>query len=154
MQTEYSKIYILIKENVDIGHALLACAHGTLMCYLKFKENPDFDEYLKNSFRKCVCKVNDKEFENAKKFDDYVIVTKSALGNDETALVFKPRKEWPKAFQFYKLWKDKFEPDKSKYKKFDTKDIIENYNFLKNSQIQLDTEAQKILENHLWDLTE
>ena len=90
---------------MDIGHALLACAHGTLMCYLKFKDKEEFKEYLTNSFRKCVCKVNDKEFEAAKKFEDYIIVTESALGNAETALVFKPRKEWPKAFKFYKLWK-------------------------------------------------
>ena len=109
----YSKIYILIKQDVDVGHALLACAHGSMMCYLKFKDTPEFDEYLKNSFRKCVCSLNDKEFEAAKQFDDYVIVTESALGNAETALVFKPRMEWPKAFKFYKLWKGDFVKDPS-----------------------------------------
>ena len=130
--SEYSKIYILIKENVDIGHALLACAHGSLMCYLKFKDTPEFKEYLENSFRKCVCSLNEKEFENAKKFDDYVIVTESALGNAETALVFKPRLEWPKAFKFYKLWKGDFIPDKSKYVKFDTSKLNNDLPCLKS----------------------
>ena len=124
MQTNYSKMYILIKEDVDIGHALLACAHGTLMCYLKYSNTPDFEEYLKNSFRKCVCKVNEKEFEQAKKFENYVIVTESALGNAETALVFSPRLVWPKAFQFYRLWKGDFKPDKEKYVKFDTSKLF------------------------------
>lgn len=118
-----SSIYFLIKEDVDIGHALLACAHGSLMCHLKFGDTEEFKEYLYNSFRKRICKVNEKEFENAKKFDDYVIVTESALGNAETALVFKPRKEWPKAFKFYRLWKGDFIPDKSKYIKFDTTNL-------------------------------
>ena len=128
MQTEYSKIYILIKEDIDIGHALLACAHGILMCYLKFKDREEFKEYLANSFRKCVCKVNEKEFEAAKRFEDYIIVTESALGNAETALVFSPRKEWPKAFKFYRLWKEKFIMDKNKYIKFDTSKLTNQDN--------------------------
>ena len=142
MQTQYSKIYILIKEDVDIGHALLACAHGSMMCYLRFGDTPEFKEYLDNSFRKCVCKVSNKEFEYARKnFDEFVIVTESALGNAETALVFKPRIEWPKAFQFYRLWKDNFKPDKEKYVKFDTSNLTK----------QPDYEAAKILEDNLWN---
>lgn len=102
------KMYILIKEGVDIGHALLACSHGSLMCYLKFKDKIVMSDYIdsnKQNFRKCVCKVKEAEFEKAKTYEDFVIVTESGLDNMETALVFCPREEWPKFFQFLRLYK-------------------------------------------------
>jgi hypothetical protein len=34
-----------------------------------------------------------------------VVLTESALGNEEVAIVFKPRKEWPKMFKFFRLYK-------------------------------------------------
>jgi hypothetical protein len=38
-------------------------------------------------------------------FEDHVILTESALGNQEVAIAFKPREEWPKAFKFFKLYR-------------------------------------------------
>ena len=46
-----------------------------------------------------------KEFDKAKTFEDCVVLTESALNNKEVAIAFKPRKEWPKAFRFYRLFK-------------------------------------------------
>ena len=102
------KMYILIREDVDLGHAFLAAAHGTLQCYLKFKDRPIMAQYIDPSlpnFRKCVCKVSLAEFNKAKTYEDYVIVTESGLGGMETALVFCPREEWPKFFSFVKLYR-------------------------------------------------
>ncbi|VAW82962.1 hypothetical protein MNBD_GAMMA12-3091 [hydrothermal vent metagenome] len=99
------KMYILIKENIPEGFAILAAAHASLAGYLKFKEEPEVKEWLLGRFYKVVCKVNTKEFEKAKGFEGNVVLTESALDNEEVAIVFKPRDEWPKPFKFYKLYR-------------------------------------------------
>jgi len=99
------KMYILIRESVPTGFAMLAAAHASLACYLKFKDTPEVAEWLSGPFFKAICKVNDQEFERAKEFDDHVLLTESALDNQEVALAFKPREEWPKSFRFYRLYK-------------------------------------------------
>ena len=99
------KMYILIKDDVPLGFAMLAAAHASLAGYLAHQDDPDVIEWLSGPFYKVVCKVNDKEFERAKTFDDPLVITGSALDGAEVALVFKPREEWPKPFKFYKLYR-------------------------------------------------
>ncbi len=99
------KMYILIRESVPTGFAMLAAAHASLACYLKFRDTSEVSEWLSGPFYKAVCKVNDEEFENAKEFEDHVVLTESALDNQEVALAFRPREEWPKSFRFYRLYK-------------------------------------------------
>lgn len=99
------KMYILVKESVPVGFALVAVAHASLAAYLKFKDTPEIESWLSGPFYKTICKVTDKEFETAKSFDDNVVITESALENQEVAIAFKPREEWPKAFKFYRLYR-------------------------------------------------
>ena len=99
------KMYILIKEDIPMGFAMVAAAHASLAAYLKFQQREDLKEWLNGSFKKAVCIVNNKEFDKAKEFEDSVILTESALDNREVAIAFCPRKEWPKAFKFYRLYK-------------------------------------------------
>ena len=99
------KMYILIRESVPTGFAIVAAAHASLACYLKFKDTSEVSEWLSGPFYKAVCKMNDKEFEDAKEFEDYVVLTESALDNQEVVLAFRPREEWPKPFKFYRLYK-------------------------------------------------
>jgi len=99
------KMYILIKDDLPAGFAVLAAAHASLAAYLKFKDSSEIVEWLSGSFFKVVCSVNDKEFEKAKQCPDNVVITESALDNLEVAIAFKPRQEWPKPFKFYKLYK-------------------------------------------------
>jgi len=77
------KMYILIKESVSIGLAA----------------------WLSGPFFKVICRVNDAEFERAKDAGDFVIVTESKLDDEEIALAFKPRAEWPRSFQFFQLYR-------------------------------------------------
>ncbi len=98
-------MYILIKDDVPVGFATLAAAHASLAAYLKFQDTPEVLEWLSGPFYKAVCRVNDKEFEKAKTFDDHVVLTESAFDNQEVAIAFKPREEWPKPFKFYRLYK-------------------------------------------------
>ena len=99
------KMYILIKDSVPLGFALVASAHASLAAYLKFQNSIEIKEWLSGPFRKTICKVNDAEFNRAKEVIDHVIITESALDGKEVAIAFKPRYEWPKAFKFFKLYR-------------------------------------------------
>ena len=100
------KMYILIKDTVPLGFAVLAGAHASLAAYLKFKDTPEVAAWLSGPFYKAVCKVSEREFEQAKTFPDHVVLTESALGNAEVAIAFKPREERPKPFKFYRLYRE------------------------------------------------
>jgi peptidyl-tRNA hydrolase len=100
-----SKMYVLIRESIPLGKALVAAAHAPLVCYLEHAEHPGMVEWLANSFAKAVCKVNDVEFEKAKEVADHVVITESTLDGQEVALVFVPREEYPKHFVFFRLYK-------------------------------------------------
>jgi len=100
------KMYILVRDDVPLGFAMVAVAHASLAGYLEFQHTPEVREWLDGPFFKAVCKVNAKEFENAKQVADHVVLTESALGNQEVAIVFKPRNEWPRMFKFLKLYRD------------------------------------------------
>lgn len=99
------KMYILVRESVPAGFAIVSVAHASLAAYLKFKDTPEVTEWLDGPFYKTICRVNDSEFKTAKAFDDNVVITESALDGQEVAIAFKPRLEWPKPFRFYSLYK-------------------------------------------------
>ena len=99
------KMYILIKDSVPLGFALVATAHASLATYLKFKDTLGIQKWISGPFQKVICKVSDDEFEQAKKYSDIVVLTESALGGQEVAIAFKPREEWPKEFRYYELYK-------------------------------------------------
>ena len=99
------KMYILLKDSLPEGFAVLAAAHASLACYLKYQEYEDMQTWVSGTFYKVICKVNEKEFEKAKSFEDHTVLKESALDNQEVAIAFKPREDWPKAFKFYKLYK-------------------------------------------------
>jgi peptidyl-tRNA hydrolase len=98
-------MYILIRESVPVGFAVLAAAHASLACYLKYRESSEVATWLSGPFYKVICKVSDDEFEKAKTFEDSVTLTESALSGQEVAIAFKPREVWPKAFKFYRLFR-------------------------------------------------
>lgn len=99
------KMYILVRESVPTGFAMLAAAHASLACYLKYRDTPEVAVWLAGPFYKVVCRVSDAEFEVAKDFEDNVVLTESGLGGAEVGIAFRPREEWPKAFKFYRLYK-------------------------------------------------
>ena len=99
------KMYILIKDSTPPSYAIVAAAHASLGCYLKYQDDPDVKEWVSGPFNKMICSVNEKEFENAKTTEGHVVITESQLDGAEIALVFKPREEWPKMFKFFRKYK-------------------------------------------------
>ena len=98
-------MYILIKESVPVGYALVAAAHASLAAYLRFAESAEVRQWLAGPFYKAVCRVSDDQFQSARECPDHVVITESALDGQEVALAFKPRDEWPKAFRFFPLYR-------------------------------------------------
>lgn len=99
------KMYILVRDDLSSGFAMLACAHASLAAYLKFSETPEVREWLDGPFSKVICQVSEKEFEIARQVEDNLVLTESALDNREVAIAFKPRQEWPKMFRFFRLYR-------------------------------------------------
>jgi len=100
------KMYILVRDDVPLGFAMVAVAHASLAGYLAFRDTPEVAQWLSGLFFKAVCKVNATEFASAKHVADHVVLTESALDNQEVAIAFKPRDEWPKMFKFLKLYRE------------------------------------------------
>jgi len=106
-----SKMYILLWDGLDIGHAVNTAAHAGAMICSKYgwdKEDPVMAEWYRLSFRKVTCKVTRDELEKAKTYFpqwEFFPVTESAYEGQEVALVFKPRKEWPAFFRSLSLYK-------------------------------------------------
>lgn len=103
------KTYILVKEDVDIGHAMVAVAHAGAILILEghtADATPTFMAWLKDSFKKVVCKVNSEQFHKAAQAaENRYIVTESSLGGKEVAIVFQPREEWPEMFKTFPLYR-------------------------------------------------
>ena len=48
------KMYILVRDDVPLGFAMVAVAHASLAAYLKFKDKPDVQQWVSGPFsRRC-----------------------------------------------------------------------------------------------------
>lgn len=120
----YSKLYIAVLDTVPDNMVPTLVAHSILGAHLKFYSetsclvdplisellNNGYYEWLSDSFRKCVVRVNRKEFEKIKQ------LTKVYLGHENTTLngekscaVVYPvmSNAIPNVLQYAKLWKPK-----------------------------------------------
>jgi len=98
------KMYILIKEHVPNKHAIVAAAHASLACYLRFQNDKDMQEWISGPFNKVVCSVNENEMIQAKNHGYFVDIRESKLDDALIAVAFKPRKEWPSIFKSLNFW--------------------------------------------------
>lgn len=98
------KMYILVKQNVPDKLVPVIAAHASLACFRKFEHTENMQQWINGIFKKVVCSVNEKEFENAKNELENLILTESSLDNQEVCIVFSPREEYSKMFKFLKMW--------------------------------------------------
>ncbi len=99
------KMYILVRESVPQGFAMLGAAQASLAACLEFKDTPEVAAWLAGPFRKVICRVSDEGFERAKEHPDHVVLTESALQGQEVAIAFRPREEWATPFRFCTLYR-------------------------------------------------
>ncbi|SNR44151.1 peptidyl-tRNA hydrolase [Flavobacterium sp. ov086] len=99
------KMYILVKQGVPDKLVPVIAAHASLACFRKFEHNYNMQTWINGIFKKVVCVVSETEFNNAQKeTDNNIVLTESALDNQEVCLAFVPREEYPKMFKFFKMW--------------------------------------------------
>lgn len=104
------KMYICIKDDTQVGMAMNAAAHGSLMAHLRFGEdegNENYATWLEKSFKKVTCAVSPAEFAMLKELPDSLVVTESRLNNAELAVVLCPRppEQWPEFVNLLRLWR-------------------------------------------------
>lgn len=113
----YLKLYIAVLNEVPDGMVPTLVAHSMLGAHLSMYEkyiltmdsqDAVYDQWLKESFRKCVVKVNRKEFEKIKQIPKvYLGHENKTLKGEKSCAIPLPvwNDEIPKVLQFAKLWK-------------------------------------------------
>lgn len=98
------KMYILVKGEIPDKMVPVITAHASLACFRKFEHTDNMQTWINGIFKKVVCVVSETEFKNAKKEPDHVVLTESALENQEVCIAFSPREEYSKMFKFFRMW--------------------------------------------------
>lgn len=98
------KMYILVKEDIPNNLVPVITAHASLACFLKYEQDEDMQRWINSVFKKAVCKVTKVEFEKARQVEKNVLLTESALNDQEVCIAFSPRDEYPKYFKYFRLW--------------------------------------------------
>jgi hypothetical protein len=115
------KLYIAVLDEFPDYMTPTLVAHAVLGAHLKFgivfKAQgddwvlyPHYQNWLENSFKKCVVRVNEKEFNKIFSLPDvYVAHEKNTLDGRDSCIVVCPRPdaELPNVLKFAKLWKPK-----------------------------------------------
>lgn len=106
------KLYIAVLDEFPDYMVPTLVAHTMLRAHLLFTayEDPEYKDWINNSFKKCVLRVNSKEFEKIKQ------IQHTCLGYENNTLDAKiscaiplPRKQedLPNVLKYAKLWKPK-----------------------------------------------
>ena len=105
-----TKLYIAVLEDVPDFIAPTLVAHSMLSAHLKFSGNPSYDDWLNNSFKKCVVKVNRKEFRKISEIPGTHLGFENKTLNGEFSCAIPlpvPNNELPNVLKFSKLWMSK-----------------------------------------------
>lgn len=115
IEEPYYKIYIAVLDEVPDFMVPTLVAHSILGAHLHFEETllmPSvrlpYLKWLMDSFRKCVVRVNRKEFEKIKALPHtYLGHENSTLGGEKSCAVCYPvlSNELPNVLKYSKLWK-------------------------------------------------
>jgi hypothetical protein len=114
------KLYIAVLDEFPDHMTPTLVAHSVLAAHMLFSEKnkvdlyayPRYMDWLKNSFKKCVVRVNQKEFDKiaALPSDDVYLghENNTLEGRKSCAVVCPmPNEELPNVLKFAKLWKPK-----------------------------------------------
>ena len=113
----YLKLYIAVLDDVPDFIVPTLVAHSMLGAHLEWVRQhlcdpTSYDEWLNNSFRKCVIRVNRKEFEKISKLPlTYLGHENTTLNGEKSCAVVYPAwsNNLPNVLKFAKLWSPKNE---------------------------------------------
>ena len=105
-------LYIAVLDEFPDFMTPTLVAHAVLAADKTFSGNPAYDDWLKNSFKKCVLRVNRKEFDKIAALPDvYLGHENNTLDGQKSCAVVLPmpagssRNDLPNVLKFAKLWK-------------------------------------------------
>lgn len=100
------KLYIAVLDEFPDYMTPALVAHAVLGAHLKFAEYPEYQDWLKNSFKKVVVRVGAREFEKIMRFPrTYFAHEKHTMDGRTTCVVVCPIVgETPNVLKFAKLW--------------------------------------------------
>lgn len=104
------RLYIAVLDEFPDYMTPTLVAHAVLGAHLEFGKYAAYDKWLSDSFKKCVVRVNEKEFEKIRALPGtYVGFEKHTLeGRPSCAIPIPvPDSEIPNVLKFAKLWKPK-----------------------------------------------
>jgi len=105
------KLYIAVLDEVPDSIVPTLVAHSILWANDQFINDSDYLDWKKNSFKKCVVRVGQKEFDKISQ------LPKVSLGHENKTLdgrkccaVVCPSQEIPNVLKFSKLWSPRANP--------------------------------------------
>lgn len=102
------KMYIAVLDEVPDYITPTLVAHAVLRAHLAFVENEGYQDWFKNSFKKCVVRVNRKEFNKIAAIPGVYLghESKTLDGIKSCAIPIPCRNEdLPNVLKFARLWK-------------------------------------------------
>jgi hypothetical protein len=101
-----SKLYIAVLDEFPDYMTPTLVAHAVLGAHLVFNGTQPYDTWLRSSFKKCVVRVNRKEFEKIKQLSNvYLGHENNTLNGEESCAVICVDTDIPNVLKFAKLWK-------------------------------------------------
>ena len=102
------KLYIAVLDEVPDFITPTLVAHAMLGAHLAHSGNENYENWLKNSFKKCVVRVNRREFDKIAAIDGVYLGHESkTLGGIKSCAIPVPCRDedLPNVLKFAKLWK-------------------------------------------------
>lgn len=103
------KLYIAVLDEFPDYMTPTLVAHSMLSAHLKFQDNLVYQKWLSESFKKCVVRVNQKEFDKIAALADVHLGHENHTldARKSCAVVCPIEGEQPNVLKFAKLWKPK-----------------------------------------------
>ncbi len=102
------RMYIAVLDEFPDYMVPTLVAHSELVAHLDFQYSMYYHAWIKTSFKKCVVRVNQKEFDKISALDDvYLGHENHTLDGRKACAVVRPREDNPNVLKFAKLWKPK-----------------------------------------------
>ena len=105
-----SKLYIAVLDEFPDYMTPTLVAHAVLGAHIQFMNDEDYHLWLIGSFKKCVVRVSQKEFDKIAALEKvYLAHENRTLEARKACAVVCPRIETPNVLKWAKLWKPSVE---------------------------------------------
>lgn len=102
------KLYIAVLDEFPDYMTPTLVAHAVVGAHLKFEGHQEYQTWLNTSFKKCVVRVNQKEFDKICSLPNvYLAHENTTLEGKKSCAIVLPEETVPNVLKFAKLWKPK-----------------------------------------------